>query len=93
MLNNPLSYLGTTGKSISVIFTLILFLPLIAIALALFYMAIVSLISQEWGEFLLMGILSVFCALITAGVWRHVRSKQTALAEQEKKQEAENLSK
>jgi len=85
--------MGTTGKSISVIFMLILFLPLIAIALALFYMAIISLISQEWGEFLLMGILSVFCALITAGVWRHVRSKQAALAEQEKKQEAENLSK
>jgi hypothetical protein len=85
MLKNPLSYQGTKGKSISVIFMLILFLPLIAITLALFYMAVELLVSQKWGEFVLMGVLSVFCALITAGVWRHVRSKQAALAEQEDK--------
>jgi hypothetical protein len=92
MLKNPLSYQGTKGKSISVIFMLILFLPLIAITLALFYISGESLISQKWGEFVLMGVLSVFCALITAGVWRHVRSKQAALAEQENKErEAENL--
>lgn len=71
------------GKSISVIFMLILFLPLIVITLGLGYMAIASLISQEYGEFVLTGVLSVFSALITAFVWRNVRSKRASLAEQE----------
>jgi len=73
------------GKSISVIFMLILFLPLIAITLGLGYMAVASLISQEYGEFALTGVLSVFSALITAFVWRNVKSKRAALAEQENK--------
>jgi len=73
------------GKSISVIFMLILFLPLIAITIGLGYMAVASLISQEYGEFVLTGVLSVFSALITAFVWRNVKSKREALAEQENK--------
>ena len=73
------------GKSISVIFMLILFLPLIAITIGLGYMAVASLISQEYGEFVLTGVLSVFSALITGFVWRNVKSKREALAEQENK--------
>ena len=62
MLNNPLSYLGTKGKSISVIFMLVLFLPLITIILALFYMAVrESLISQEGGGFSDGCIFCLFC--------------------------------
>jgi cbb3-type cytochrome oxidase subunit 3 len=83
-LLNPGQSTGA-GKSISVIFMLILFLPLIAITLGLGYMAVASLISQEYGEFVLTGVLSVFSALITAFVWRNVRSKRAALAEQENK--------
>jgi hypothetical protein len=71
------------GKTISAMFTLILFLPLIAITLGFGYMTVTSLFSQEWGQAVLLGVSSIFSALITAVVWRSVRSKQTALAEQE----------
>ena len=76
------------GRSLSVIFMLILFLPLMAITFVLGYMAVDSLISREWGGFVLMGVLSVFSAFITAGVWLNVRSKQKALAESEIKTES-----
>jgi hypothetical protein len=90
-LSNPWLSTGA-GKSISIIFMLTLFLPLIVITLGLGYMAIASLISQEYGEFVLTGVLSVFSALITAFVWRNVRSKRAALAEHESRAAAENLS-
>jgi hypothetical protein len=79
---NPSQSTGA-GRTISAIFMVILFLPLIAITLGLGYMTVASLISQDYGEFVLTGVLSVFSALITAGVWHSVRSKQAAVAEQE----------
>jgi cbb3-type cytochrome oxidase subunit 3 len=81
---NPSQSTGA-GRTISAIFMVILFLPLIAITLGLGFMAVASLISQEYGEFVLTGVLSVFSALITAFVWRNVKSKRAALAEQENK--------
>ena len=79
---NPSQSAGA-GRSISAIFMLILFLPLITITLGFGYMAATSLFSQEWWQFALLGVSSILSALITAGVWRSVRSKQVALAEQE----------
>ena len=90
-LLNPALPIGA-GRSISLIFMFILFLPLIAITLGLSYMTVSSLISQEYGGFVLTGILSIFSALITTGVWRNVRSKRAALAEQENKIVSEILS-
>jgi len=43
---------------------------------------VTSLFSQNWGQVVLLGVSSIFSALITAGVWRSVRSKQAAVAEQ-----------